>query len=251
MARPGRPTVEIILSAEERSTLQRWARRHSSSQALALRSQDRVGLRRRGSHPRRDRRRAGLQPGDGGQVAAPLRRRPPRRTGRRPPAGGGPHDRRRRHRSDGRRDPRDRTTGCDALVEPGPGRPPRDLPHHGAGDLAGVRAQAVARTRSRSPPTPTWSDGPTPCSDLTHTGDPSLRLIPTPGTRALSPRPSICSPPRHQSSLPLIQQTATPLRPLASRRTSTPPTLLHRVNRRWTATRVTPSSTSLHSAVIH
>jgi transposase len=38
MARRGRPTVEIILSAEERKTLQRWARRHSSSQALALRS---------------------------------------------------------------------------------------------------------------------------------------------------------------------------------------------------------------------
>jgi transposase len=38
MARRGRPTVEIRLSAEERSTLERWARRHSSSQALALRS---------------------------------------------------------------------------------------------------------------------------------------------------------------------------------------------------------------------
>jgi transposase-like protein len=37
MARRGRPTVEIILSADERKTLQRWARRHSSSQALALR----------------------------------------------------------------------------------------------------------------------------------------------------------------------------------------------------------------------
>jgi transposase len=37
MAKPGRPTVEIILSAGERATLQRWARRHSSSQALALR----------------------------------------------------------------------------------------------------------------------------------------------------------------------------------------------------------------------
>lgn len=33
----GRPTVRIELSAEERETLQRWARRHSSSQALALR----------------------------------------------------------------------------------------------------------------------------------------------------------------------------------------------------------------------
>ena len=37
MARRGRPTVEITLSAEERATLQRWARRHSSAQALALR----------------------------------------------------------------------------------------------------------------------------------------------------------------------------------------------------------------------
>jgi len=38
MARSGRPTVEIVLSADERATLQRWAQRHSSSQALALRS---------------------------------------------------------------------------------------------------------------------------------------------------------------------------------------------------------------------
>ena len=38
MARRGRPTVEITLSAEERATLQRWARRHTSSQVLALRS---------------------------------------------------------------------------------------------------------------------------------------------------------------------------------------------------------------------
>jgi len=38
MARRGRPTVEIMLSAEERAALQRWARRHSSSQALALRA---------------------------------------------------------------------------------------------------------------------------------------------------------------------------------------------------------------------
>jgi transposase len=37
MGRAGRPTVAIELSDEERETLQRWARRHSSSQALALR----------------------------------------------------------------------------------------------------------------------------------------------------------------------------------------------------------------------
>ena len=37
MARRGRPTVDIVLSGDERETLDRWARRHSSSQALALR----------------------------------------------------------------------------------------------------------------------------------------------------------------------------------------------------------------------
>jgi transposase len=37
MARRGRPTVEIVLSTEEHEALQRWARRHRSSQALALR----------------------------------------------------------------------------------------------------------------------------------------------------------------------------------------------------------------------
>jgi DNA-binding CsgD family transcriptional regulator len=38
MAQRGRPTVDIELSSEERATLERWSRRHSSSQALALRS---------------------------------------------------------------------------------------------------------------------------------------------------------------------------------------------------------------------
>ena len=37
MARRGRPTVQITLSGDERKTLQRWSRRHSSSQSLALR----------------------------------------------------------------------------------------------------------------------------------------------------------------------------------------------------------------------
>lgn len=37
MARRGRPTAEITLSGDERDTLRRWARRHRSSQALALR----------------------------------------------------------------------------------------------------------------------------------------------------------------------------------------------------------------------
>ena len=37
MARRGRPTVEIISDSNERKTLQRWSRRHSSAQSLALR----------------------------------------------------------------------------------------------------------------------------------------------------------------------------------------------------------------------
>ncbi|MBW3577081.1 MAG: IS630 family transposase, partial [Actinobacteria bacterium] len=37
MGRAGRPTVAIELNDDERQTLQRWARRHTSSQALALR----------------------------------------------------------------------------------------------------------------------------------------------------------------------------------------------------------------------
>ena len=38
MGRAGRPTVAIELADEERETLVRWSRRHSPSQALALRS---------------------------------------------------------------------------------------------------------------------------------------------------------------------------------------------------------------------
>ena len=37
MARIGRPTAEVMLSADERETLERWARRPTSAQALALR----------------------------------------------------------------------------------------------------------------------------------------------------------------------------------------------------------------------
>jgi transposase len=38
MARTGRPKVAVVLTVEERATLERWARRPKSSQALALRS---------------------------------------------------------------------------------------------------------------------------------------------------------------------------------------------------------------------
>ena len=38
MARTGRPTAELVLSDQEREALQRWTRRSSSAQALALRA---------------------------------------------------------------------------------------------------------------------------------------------------------------------------------------------------------------------
>jgi hypothetical protein len=37
MARRGRPTVEVVLTDDERETLERWAGRLKSAQALALR----------------------------------------------------------------------------------------------------------------------------------------------------------------------------------------------------------------------
>src|SRR5947207_2822199 len=37
MGQRGRPTVRVVLSEEERETLERWARRSKSGQALALR----------------------------------------------------------------------------------------------------------------------------------------------------------------------------------------------------------------------
>ena len=37
MGRPGRPTAEVVLTSVEQETLERWARRPKSAQALALR----------------------------------------------------------------------------------------------------------------------------------------------------------------------------------------------------------------------
>lgn len=37
MGRRGRPAAEVVLTDDERETLQRWARRPKSAQALALR----------------------------------------------------------------------------------------------------------------------------------------------------------------------------------------------------------------------
>ena len=158
MARRGRPTVEIILTSDERKTLQRWARRHSSSQALALRCQDRAGLRRgRRTH---------------GEIAAEF--------GCNPATVGKWRHRFAADRLDGLVDaPRPgaaRTIGDDVIeavvVETLETAPPdathwstRGLaakhgisPHHGRGRSGGRSGSSRGgRTPSRCPPTLTWS----------------------------------------------------------------------------------------------
>lgn len=144
MARRGRPTVPITLSADERDTLQRWSRRHSSSQALALRC--RIVLACAEGDRTRD------------EVAAEVGCNPATVTKWRhrfaadrldglvdaPRPGCGPHHRRRRDRGGGGRDAGDRSGECDPLVDSGPGGQARDQPPDGGGDLARLRAQALA-----------------------------------------------------------------------------------------------------------
>src|SRR3954452_15710871 len=146
MARRGRPTVDIVLSVDERETLERWARRHSSSQALGLRcrivlacaaggTNKSVGA-SLGVHPttvskwrlrfaadRLDGLVYGARAGGG-----------PTRGGARVEAGRGPHDRRRRRRGGRGGHVGDRTARRHALVDAGPGRETWDLSHHRGGD---------------------------------------------------------------------------------------------------------------------
>src|SRR5687767_4791035 len=143
MARRGRPTADIVLRGDERKTLERWARRHSSSQALALRCRIVLACAAGGTNTD-----VGVELGVHPTTVSKWRHRFVR------------------ERLDGLVDaPRPgaaRTIGDDVveavvvetletappdatpLVDPGPGGPPRDLPSDGGGDLAGLRAQALA-----------------------------------------------------------------------------------------------------------
>ncbi len=85
MARTGRPKAELTLTDAERSQLVSWSRRAKSSQALALRCPGscwpaRTGRQQYAGRPDWD------LPGDGGQVAEPVRRQAPGGLGRRGPA---------------------------------------------------------------------------------------------------------------------------------------------------------------------
>ena len=66
--RTGRPRAELVLTAEERIDLERWARRPKSSQALAQRSRDYSGVREGQEQQCRGRGTANHK-ADGGQVA--------------------------------------------------------------------------------------------------------------------------------------------------------------------------------------
>ena len=92
MARRGRPAVEVTLTGDERKTLQRWAKRHSSAQSLALRCKIVLACAEgTGTHTEIA---AALGCSDHGrQVAEPVRHRSPRRARRCSPSGRGPHDR--------------------------------------------------------------------------------------------------------------------------------------------------------------
>ena len=83
LRRPGPKLPPLILTEQERETLQRWSRRAKSSQALALRS--RIVLACAGPEPPaivQVATQMGITPGHGAQVAASFPGRPAGRSGR-------------------------------------------------------------------------------------------------------------------------------------------------------------------------
>jgi hypothetical protein len=74
MAERGRPKTPLVLTDDERQTLQRWARRSKTSQALALRCKIVLACAQGGDQPG-GRRAAGDLAADGQQVAGPVRAR--------------------------------------------------------------------------------------------------------------------------------------------------------------------------------
>jgi hypothetical protein len=78
MAGRGRPKAELLLAEDERATLERWARRRTSAQVLALRCRVVLacaeGKANQGGRPA-----GGRAPGHGGQAAGALRGPAPRR----------------------------------------------------------------------------------------------------------------------------------------------------------------------------
>src|SRR5215218_7545759 len=140
--RRGPKLPELALTDDERTTLQRWARRATSGQSLALRC--RIVL-------------ACAEGASNAAVAARLGSSRPTVTKWRsrfvagrlegladePRARGGPHDHRRPGRTGAGHDPGDHAQGCDALVYPQPGPPGWHVAVGYQPDLAGLWAQAA------------------------------------------------------------------------------------------------------------
>ena len=77
MVRQGRPTEDLVLSDDERQTLERWARRPNCAQSTpALRC--RIVLECAKGRTNTRWRTVSGHPGHGGQVASAFRRAPPR-----------------------------------------------------------------------------------------------------------------------------------------------------------------------------
>ncbi len=145
MAKRGRPATEIMLTGNERRQLESWARRHSSSQALAMRCKivlayaDPAGLRGRQIAGR-----VGCNPA----TVSKWRRRfaehrldglidEPRPGAQRTISDETVEQNRDRHA-------RNNAAGCDALVDAVAGGASWNLASDGVGDLAGVRVEALA-----------------------------------------------------------------------------------------------------------
>ena len=143
-SRRGRPTVAVELSGTERETLQRWARRPKSSQALGLRCRI-VLAAAEGRHNNEIAAALGCHPAT---VSKWRRRFAERRLDGLDddPRPGPPRSITDEVVEDVLvRTPRDVACGRDALVDAVDGRGGGGVPDGGVEDLAGVRAQAAPR----------------------------------------------------------------------------------------------------------
>ena len=141
MAGKGRPKALLVLTGEERETLERWATPADERPGPGPALPHRAGLRRGADEPAGGGRR-GREPGHGRQVARALLRAASRRPARRAPSRRAAHDLRRRRRAGDRQDPGGDAAGRDPLVDALAGGAGRHEPVGGEPHLARLRPEA-------------------------------------------------------------------------------------------------------------
>ena len=142
--RLGRPTVAIVLSEEERETLERWARRPSTAQALALRS--RIVLAAAARQANTEIAAAlGCHPVTAGKWRRRFAQRRLDGLGDEPASRRAPHDQRRAGGSGDRQDAGTATAPRDPLVDPLDGRRAGHVADRDLQDLARLWPQAAPR----------------------------------------------------------------------------------------------------------